>query len=312
MTAPASPSATRRDLFAAPLLLLLLGSMWGASFSVSKFSIQGGVPVLGYAAWQAAGSALVLMLILRLRGAEMPRGLRVWRYSIISGLVGISIPNLIFFSVISHMPAGLMAVIVTTAPIITYALALTIRIEGLSWLRGSGIALGFVGALVIVLPSDSLPEDVDLLWVLLGFLTPAFYALSTLYAGQRRPPGASSGALACGMLMSAGVAQTLIMVTFDPIYVPLPPWGLPELAILVQIAISASAYVIYFHILQLTGPVYVSQVGYIVTVTGILWGMAIFGEQLSYWVFAGTALIMLGFSLVNAKRGAHPSAGAAR
>ncbi len=312
MTVPASPATSRRDLLATPLLLLLLGSMWGASFSVSKFAIQGGVPVLGYAAWQAGGSALVLLAVLRLRGARMPHSWPVWRYSFIVGLLGITIPNLVFFSVIRHMPAGLMSVIVTTAPIITYGLALSTSIERLSWLRGMGIALGFLGALVIVLPSESLPEGVDLDFVLLAFLTPGFYALSNLYAGQCRPAGATSGALACGMLLAAGGTQTLLMLVMIPAYAPLPPWGLPELAILIQVAISSSAYVIYFHILQAAGAVYVSQVAYVVTVAGILWGMAIFGEQHSHWIYAGTALIMVGFSLVNARRSAQPSAGAAR
>ncbi len=286
-----------------PFLLIFLGSLWGASFSIAKFAIEGGVPELGYAAWQSLGSALVLLLVLRLRSISLPSGLAAWRFCLVTGLLGITVPNITFYFVISHLPAGLMAVVVTTAPIITYGLALLWAMERTHWLRSLGIALGFVGAMTIVLPDRSLPADLELFWLILAFLTPFCYALSNLYTGRFRPPGQSTLALACGMLIVSGSAQALIMLIMIPPYVPLPPWGLAEGALFTQIAISSLAYVIYFHIVQVAGAVYFSQVGYIVTVSGILWGMLIFGEQHSHWVYAGTALILGGFALVNLGRG---------
>lgn len=302
MTAFSPPTRSPGDSILLPLLLLLLGSMWGASFSISKVAIQGGIPELGYAAWQAGGSAAILIVILQLLRTPLPRGLRPWGFCAVAGVLGITLPNVLFYFVIRHIPAGLMAVVVTTAPILTYSLALAFAMERLSAVRAIGIGLGFVGALVIVLPSRSLPEDVDLFWVLLAFLTPSCYALSNLFAGRFRPPGQSSLALACGMLICAGSVQTALMLLFIPVWLPLPPYGLPELALLGQILISAFAYIIYFHIVQAAGAVYFSQVGYIVTVTGLLWGMAVFGERHSHWIYAGTALILLGFTLVNVRR----------
>ncbi len=297
------PAAPWGGLILIPLLLLLLGSLWGASFSIAKLAIEGGVPELGFATWQAGGSALVLLGVLKLRGVSLPSGGRAWRFCLVSGLLGICVPNLIFYFVIRYLPAGLMAVVVTTAPIITYTLALATAMERMSWLRSFGIGLGFIGALVIVLPENSLPEGIDPIWVLLSFMTPFCYALSNLYTGRFRPPGQSSLGLACGMLICAGSTQTLLMLSFIPPYLPLPPWGMAEAALFAQIAISSVAYVIYFHIVQTAGAVYFSQVGYIVTVSGLLWGMAFFGEQHSHWIYAGTALILGGFALVNASRG---------
>lgn len=289
-------------LIVIPLLLLLLGSLWGASFSIAKLAIEGGVPEFGYAAWQTCGSAFVLLAVLKLRGAALPKGARAWRFCIIAGLLGLCVPNLIFYFVISHVPAGLMSVVVTTAPIITYSLAVATAMERMTWLRSFGIGLGFVGALVIITPENSLPVGIDLTWVLLAFLTPFCYALSNLYAGRFRPAGQSSLGLAFGMLVAAGATQTVLMLIFIPPYAPLPPWGVAEGALFAQIAISSIAYVIYFHIVQVAGAVYFSQVGYIVTVSGLIWGMVFFGEQHSHWIYAGTALIFAGFALVNAGR----------
>lgn len=301
-------SAARGGLILVPLLLLLLGCLWGASFSIAKLAIGGGIPVLGYAAWQALGSALVLLGILLIRRQSLPRGWKVWRFCLIAGFVGICVPNLIFYIVISHLPAGLMAVVVATAPIITYSLALSLAMEQGSRVRSLGIGLGFVGALVIILPSKSLPEELDILWLLLAFATPASYALSNLYTARARPQGQSNLAMACGMLLCAGTIQTLLMVSLIPPYLPLPPWRPAEAALFAQIAISSVAYVILFYIVQAAGAVYFSQVGYIVTVAGLIWGMIFFGEQHSAWVYAGTALILAGFTLVNARRRRKPAA----
>ncbi|MEO1192468.1 MAG: DMT family transporter [Pseudomonadota bacterium] len=302
MSAFPTQTLSGRSLILIPLLLLLLGTLWGASFSLGKIGIEGGVPELAYATWQTLCSAFVLWLVLRIGRKGLPRGRAAWRFCAISGMLGICIPNTIFYFTISHIPAGLMAVVVTTAPIITYSLALAAAMERLSWLRGGGIALGFCGALVIVLPEQALPADLAVEWLLFGFLTPFFYALSNLYAARYRPPGQSSLALASGMLLVAGSVSGVAMLAIGQSYAPLPPWGWAEAALLGQIVISSLAYVIYFHIVQMAGAVYFSQVGYIVTVTGLLWGMWIFGEQHSAWIYGGTALILFGFTLVNAGR----------
>jgi len=301
---PKTPS--RRDAFVLPGLLILLGSMWGASFSLSKLAIQGGIPVLGYAAWQASASAVILLGVIAVRNESMPKGRRAWAFCGVAGVLGITMPNVMFYFVISHVPVGLMAVVVTTAPIMTYSLALALAMEQPSLFRTLGIGLGFVGALVIVVPKHSLPADVDLFWVLLAFVTPACYSMSNLFAARFRPPGLSSLSLASGMLIAAGIAQSCLMLAFIPPYVPLPPYGIPELALLGQILISSFAYIIYFHIVQAAGAVYLSQVGYVVTLTGILWGMLIFGEQHSAWLYAGTALVLGGFALVNRRRRVQP------
>ena len=49
----------------------------------------------------------------------------------------------------------------------------------------------------------------------------------------------------------------------------------------------------------LSGPVFASQVGYIVTATGVLLGMAFYDERHSIWVWAALALMMVGLSLVK-------------
>ncbi|MGY9056220.1 MAG: EamA/RhaT family transporter, partial [Alphaproteobacteria bacterium] len=52
-------------------------------------------------------------------------------------------------------------------------------------------------------------------------------------------------------------------------------------------------------IIRLAGPVYLSQVGYLVVVIGVVTGMLVFGERHSLWVWGGIALMVGGLILVN-------------
>jgi len=57
--------------------------------------------------------------------------------------------------------------------------------------------------------------------------------------------------------------------------------------------------VLYFQIIRMAGPVYLSQVGYLVVSVGIIAGMIVFGERHSLWVWIGIGLMIAGLTLVN-------------
>ena len=50
------------------------------------------------------------------------------------------------------------ALVITTAPLVTYVLALIVRMEGFDLRRALGIGIGFSGALLLFLPEGSLPD----------------------------------------------------------------------------------------------------------------------------------------------------------
>ena len=64
-------------------------------------------------------------------------------------------------------------------------------------------------------------------------------------------------------------------------------------------SITAIAYTLYVFTVKNSGPVFASQVGYLVTISGVLWGIAIFGEEHSVWVWASLILMMIGLALVS-------------
>jgi drug/metabolite transporter (DMT)-like permease len=279
-----SAAAPAYNPWLAVLQLVTVGTLWGATFSIAKIAITNGVPPLGDGFWQSTGSGLLLLAILAMRRERLPLSRRHLLFYLMTGGLGISVPNVNFYVVIQFVPVGIMAVVITTAPIMTFVLALAFGLETWRWLRIAGLALGLAGALILVLPSAA-ADDALGLWMLLGFVTPLAYSINSVLTARLRPAGGSALSYACGMMLCAGMLQGPVMLATGQAWAPSLPAGLPELAIALQVAISASAYVVFFHLVRVAGPVYFSQVGYVVTLTGLLWGFFLFHERLEATVY---------------------------
>jgi drug/metabolite transporter (DMT)-like permease len=55
----------------------------------------------------------------------------------------------------------------------------------------------------------------------------------------------------------------------------------------------------FFEVMRLAGPVFFSQTGFLVTLSGVFWGWFLFGETHSAYVWAAMAAIFLGLGLVT-------------
>ncbi|MBI3452602.1 MAG: DMT family transporter [Rhodospirillales bacterium] len=283
-----------------PLALLgVLGANWGLAFSLAKIGSLGGVPPLGYALWLNLGAGVILTAMAWLRGEVPPVTPVHLRYYLIAGVAGLAIPTINVLYVVRHLPAGIIAVIVALSPLLTYGFAQLYGIERFDLRRASGIALGLAGVMMIVLPRTSLPSPDMASWALMTMITPLFYAGSNIYVAEARPAGVHSLALAGAMQLGSAVVFLPLVVATDGFYPLWPHLGPPELAILGHIAVSCIGSLLFFEIIRMAGPVFLSQVGYLITLTGLWWGHVFFDERHSLWVWAATATILLGLMLVT-------------
>ena len=299
---PAPDPAANHPSWLPLLLLLCLGTLWGGTFSIAKIAMVLDFPPLAYAFWQTSGAGLVLLALYLLRGNRIRISRPHIRFFFVAALIGLALPNTNAMIALRHVPASLMAILVTAVPLLTLGLALGLRIERPDPWRGTGLGLGFAGALLIVLPEGSLPDQVATGWVLLAFLTPLCYAVGNILIARLRPQGSGNLALTTGMLLTAGGLLLLPTVLTGQFRLPVPGSGAEGWAagaVLLQILISAVAYQIYFAIIGMAGPVFVAQVGYVITATGILFGYLLFSETHSAWVALAVGLIFAGVAIVN-------------
>ena len=123
-------------------LLLALGSLWGLSPAFTKFLSLEGIPPIGVVFWQTLIAGTGLLVMCRIRGVAIGLSRRHLFYYGVMGAAGIALPNSNMVFVLGHIPAGLMSVIIVTAPVITYVVAVVIRLEIIDARRAGGVALG--------------------------------------------------------------------------------------------------------------------------------------------------------------------------
>ena len=283
-------------------MMLFLGTLWGLAFSLAKLGRMGGVPPMAHTFWQATCGGLILLAICLARGSRPRLGRQFLAYYVFAGILGFAAPNANMVVALLEVPAGVMAVLITLVPVFTYALAIMLRMERFAAIRALGVAFGLAGALLILIPSASLPSPAMVGSAMLGLLTPLFYAIGNVGMARWRPtgPGGDSLSLACGMTLTGGAAMFVVMLATGQGYVlGQDGWQVRDWALVGQICITAVAFVVFFELLRMVGPVVTGVVAFVITCAGILWGMAIFGETHSAWVWAAVALVLVGLALVN-------------
>jgi drug/metabolite transporter (DMT)-like permease len=145
-------------------------------------------------------------------------------------------------------------------------------------------------------PGAALPDPEALPWALLAAFTPVWYAVANIAGVKLAPRGAAPLALAAGTCGAAALIMAVIAFSTGQIRA-VDIAGLP--LTMAQGVLLALAYLIYFRSLATQGGVVTSQVGYIVTITGLIWGFAIFGEVPGWLTIPAAALVFIGLALVT-------------
>ena len=121
----------------------------------------------------------------------------------------------------------------------------------------------------------------------------------TLITGTPGPAGSDPAATVGAMLLMASVVLVPVVLATDT-FVPLGfPWGEVEWAVIGMMAVNALSYAVFYHLIQIAGPVFATQMAYVVTIAGVAWGIVIFGEQHSLWIWGALGLMLAGLALVT-------------
>ena len=285
-------------------ILLVMGMAWGLSFSLGRIAATAGIHPFSITFWEAlgAGGALILVCIARRRPIPLSRELLL--LYVVAGAVGMVVPNAVFFYAAAHVPAGILSISLAVVPLITFGVSAALRLERLALGRIAGVCLGIVAILLLVGPEQSLPDPAQLPWVLLCVLAAGCYAGFNVMVSLWRPRGAASFTTTTALFAAAAVQLIPVMAATDSFVLPGWPWTEVEWSLLGLGLINAVAFSLFVYLIETAGPVFTSQTANLVTLFGVLWGIVIFGEQNSAWVWLSLATMMLAIAMVTPRRAA--------
>jgi drug/metabolite transporter (DMT)-like permease len=290
-------------------LLLIVGGFLAVSTVIAKAAPGLGWHPLALLQWSILGGAAGLFLITHLAGSGLVRQAAVapvfpdrklMVYLVVSGLLFIA-PNMIAVAAAPRVGAGFVSLCYAFPLVLTYALAVLLRLDRLEWLRGAGVLAGLAGGVLLAVSGRSLALEASF-WSLLALAIPLFLAGGNIYRTLHWPEGARPVDLALGMMLTGFVALALFnAVTGTPVtpdsWTPAALWLLAA-----QIAIFALQYGLYFRLQQAAGPVYLSQIGSVAAVTGLGLGYLVFGEIPDAARLAAVAAVGAGIVLVSLGR----------
>lgn len=292
-------TSEKRGLLVPTVLLLIGGISFGSVLSANKFAVDAGFPVLAYSFWQAALGAAILLIGTAIF-SRLPRlvfqNLRVFALVAVFGMVG---PTLVLVMVAGKLPPAVVTIAVGLIPVATYLLSIIVRTDSLRAFSVAGVLLGFGGILLIVLPSGSLPDEGMALWVIFSLLVPVSAAINNVAGAKYSPTEISAIALSAGMMTLAAILMFIVMFALEGPFLPTDAGTVGLWSVLWAAGSQALTYTCFFEIVRRAGALFFAQINYVVVAAGLIWASALFGESLSYWVWAAVATLAVSLTLIN-------------
>ena len=269
------------------LQLLLLASLWGASYLFIKVGLRdfsaGAVVFLR----TGLGALVLLPLALRTHALRELRG-RARDVALVAA-VQVAAPFLLIALGERSISSSLAGILVSTAPIFTALIALRAdEEERLGGWGFAGVIVGIVGVALVV------GVDVGksgLLGALAVVLASLGYAVGGLLT-KRRLRGVPSLALTTGTTSTSALMVAPVALATLPGHAP----GAGPVLALVALGCAGTglAFVIFYRLISDVGPTKALLVTYLVPGFALAYGVLLLGERITSATVAGLALIVGG------------------
>ena len=315
-------------------MFLTLSVIWGSSFLWIRIGLDEGMAPLTLVSLRTLFAGLLLGAVLLARRGRLPLRWNLWKRMLFLGATNIVAPFALIAWGQQYIPSGMASILNAMVPLFTIVFAAAFLVdEHVTPAKLGGLAMGFVGVIVLASPSlGAIGADEDAALAVAGMLAVAgaavFYGIASVYT-RRRVSGMpiieqSDGTMRAPLPVETSLGSTFtafVMISALALLferpetglLTLPQNGLGWLAVIWLGALGTGvAYLIFYRVIERWGATRTTLVTYFIPVVAIALGFAVLGERLRLVELVGAALIIGGVILVNANVGQQPLFGQAR
>lgn len=278
------------------LLLASLVVMWGSSFLMTKIAVSSLPPAYVVMGRLVVASGLLVILVLIAR-RRLPGAGPVWGYFVAMAVVGNVLPFMLISWGQQRIDSGLAGILMAVMPLTTLVLAhFFVTGERLSRHRLVGFALGFMGIVVLIGPETlaRLGGSGEILFAQLAVLGGAIcYAVNTIVA-QRRP--ASDAWVTAAVVLTFAALLSTPLVAVQP-KITVYPVEAVLAVVLLGVVSTGAATVVYFKLVALAGPTFLSLINYLIPLWAVVLGIAFLGERPDWDAIFALILILGGIAI---------------
>ncbi|WAA66246.1 DMT family transporter [Microbacterium oxydans] len=279
---------------------VLLALTWGASFLFVAIALEGLSPaqvVLG----RLVTGAVALAVICLVGRHRLPPFGRIWGHLLVVGLLLCVVPFLLFAWAQQDISSGLASIYNATTPLMTMLVSLlALREERPTRDRTLGIIVGFLGVLIVLGPWNGLGGGTALAQLACLGAT-ASYGAAFVYLRRFVSPRGLAAIPVATVQVGLGA---VVMLAIAPA-VAITPVSLSVPVVLAVLALGALgtglAYVWNTNIVGAWGATNASTVTYLTPVVGVVLGVIVLAEQVSWNEPVGALIVVLGIAITQGR-----------
>jgi drug/metabolite transporter (DMT)-like permease len=278
--------------------MLYLGLTFGLSLTILKIIFQTMDDPIWILFCQSTFSSILLLAFALFSKSDLSALRSNFGALALLATFGVIVPNIALYASARHISVGSMSLLLALIPFFVYIIALLTKLEKLNLLRIFGLTLGFCAMFLLIFPGTHLEIGIAKPWLLVGVLTPIFIASANVFLSRARFRPVDPISIALGMnSLTAIVLAPIVYFTSSSPFI-LKSAGL-SLAVLSLSVITSVGFIVFVKLIKNHGPVFASQVNYLVTISGVAWGFIIFSESHSSQFWFALGLILCGLFCVR-------------
>lgn len=222
---------------------------------------------------------LMVLLTWRLRPAELIP--RQWRLQLVRSALLLG-TTLCYFGAVSFLPLADVLALAFISPVVSTALAPLVLGEYVGPRRWAAVALGFVGALVVIRPGLTVFHWASLLGLGAGFFYGMYQLATRRLSGSGRP---------IITLLYTAVFGVVVLSLVVPVF-----WTMPDvkgwLLMAAMGAFGATAHFLIIRAFEYAAAPVLAPVNYVEIIAATALGWAAFGDFPDAWTWVGIVIIV--------------------
>ena len=281
--------------------VFLVAATWGTAFAFIKVADHEGITPLGIAAARGGLTAVVFALWLLATRKPLSTDRLTLRHAAILGLSNGLVPNVLIALAMRQIESAPAAIIQASVPAIVAVIGhFVLRGDRLDLRQWIGIAVGFIGVLIVIDPLVVLRSNSTIMGSVAMLGAALSYASSTIYLRIAKPADPYSTAF--GQQIVSAVAAFALMA----VCAPQQSWDYPPSVwlALVGLAIVATAVptILYFKLVSQVAATKAALVQYLLPIATGFYSVVLLKEGLRWGVVVGGAVVLVGVWLATRSR----------
>jgi drug/metabolite transporter (DMT)-like permease len=266
-----------------------------------KIGVEAGLEPFTLVSLRLLIGGLVLGAVVAIAREPLPRSVRTYGHLLVMGVLSVALPFSLITWAEQSVDSALAAILTAPVPLFVIVIAaFVLQDEPITGNRLIGLAVGFVGVVILVgfdpaqLAGGQLLAEVALIGATASYAAGGVYARRMVRGLRPMIPAVMQ------VTFAFAISAALALIFESPLAArpSVEAWGA---VVWLGILGSGLSYLIFFRLLNSWGATRTSTVAYLIPVFGIALGAAVLSEPIDARLLLGTALVIGGIALVNAR-----------